>query len=354
MRDLKRGRITPGILTAVIVTILVGAAGTYFLARSNAQSLKPAVQAPAGLLHPVSLRIAPYQYVAYSGSLAQAQKDTGIKQFFAAFVISDGTCKPAWGGATTGGLGSPRALDIMNDITALRSQGGDVGISFGGANGTELATVCPTEPELTAAYQQVIDAYQLKRIDFDVEGATLRNQASNQRRAAAIANIQKSNPNIQVWLTLPVHVKGLTPDGQTVLQQLINHKVKLSGINIMAMNYNIGSKDMGAQAVDSTKKTVGQLSRLFPDDSAQAIWKALTITVMAGHNTTPGEVFTLHDAKVVHDFAEDNGVGTLSLWNLSRDVQCPDPNTPQPSVSCSGVQQKPYDFTKALTIQAKQ
>ena len=36
---------------------------------------------------------------------------------------------------------------------------------------------------LTAAYQSVINAYQLKTIDIDIEGAALDNFAAEQRRA---------------------------------------------------------------------------------------------------------------------------------------------------------------------------
>ncbi len=40
---------------------------------------------------------------------------------------------------------------------------------------------------------------------------------------------------------------------------------------------------------------------------------------MIGPNDTPGETFSLADAKTVVAFAKANGVGRLSFWSLNRD-----------------------------------
>lgn len=334
--------------TACIILVFAGI-GIYVLARLNAAPPSPPLP-PAGLLKPVSLGIAPYQYVAYSGSLEQSRQTVGVNNFIASFVIAGDGCVPTWGGTMTNGLASPRSAALQADFAALRAAGGDFTISFGGADGTELAVACPTAAALTAAYKQVIDTYGAKRVDFDIEGPALADAAAGVRRAEAIASLQRLYPDLQVWVTLPVHTKGLTADGRQTISRLIDKKVVLSGINIMAMNYNVNVKDMGKQAISSAQITASQLHGLYPNDPQATLWKSMMITVMVGHNNTPSEIFTLGDATELQKFARQKGVGTLSLWSVSRDMVCPDPSTPQPSISCSGVQQQPYDFTKTLTI----
>jgi hypothetical protein len=44
-----------------------------------------------------------------------------------------------------------------------------VRISFGGESGSELAVTCTSVSQLQAAYQQVISAYDVNKIDFDIE-----------------------------------------------------------------------------------------------------------------------------------------------------------------------------------------
>ena len=102
-------------------------------------------------------------------------------------------------------------------IGALRAKGGDVRVSFGGAAGSELGTMCSSADELAPAYGKVVDAYKLTKVDFDIEGGALPNTAANTRRAQAIAQLQKSHPDLDVSFTLPVMPEGLTQDGVDLL-----------------------------------------------------------------------------------------------------------------------------------------
>jgi hypothetical protein len=56
-------------------------------------------------------------------------------------------------------------------------------VSFGGANGQELAQAITNVPALATAYQAVIDAYNHSAIDFDIEGAAVSDHASIDRRS---------------------------------------------------------------------------------------------------------------------------------------------------------------------------
>jgi hypothetical protein len=60
----------------------------------------------------------------------------GVRSFTVAFVTAVG-CKAAWFNAF-----DPRSGAFKDQIDAIRKQGGDVKISFGGATGQELAQAC--------------------------------------------------------------------------------------------------------------------------------------------------------------------------------------------------------------------
>ena len=132
------------------------------------------------------------------------------------FVVADprNPCRPTWG--TYYDLdGAGRALDLDRRITRLRERGGDAIISFGGAANSELALSCMDQDALTAAYQEVIERYNARTVDFDIEGTALADTAANQRRALAIAQLARSSADaghpLRVWLTLPVSPFGLPP-----------------------------------------------------------------------------------------------------------------------------------------------
>ncbi len=358
------GIFRPPILAAVLTIAVIGGLGSYLVASSHAQTPTPKQSAAVSKsqsaaggqstgLKPYSLGFAPYQYVAYSGSLDTTRRDSGVKQHFAAFVISSNGCTPTWGGSDANGVTSLRSSQISSDINALREAGGDAAVSFGGSNGIELASACDSKDTLREAYQTVIRTYDLKRVDFDIEGPSLADTAAGNRRAQAIADLQRLKPELKVWVTLPVHTAGLPAPGVTVLNQMRDAGVVVSGVNIMAMNYNIGDIDMGQQAITAARASFTQMQSVYRDASAATIWKGMGITAMAGLNNTVPEKFTLADAAHLRQFAVQQGVGMLSLWNTGRDMSCPAGTpTDQASTSCSGVVQHPYDFAKALTIPA--
>jgi hypothetical protein len=352
MLDKLRHITRPRLLSAIVVVLIIGAVGSYVLVQSHA--LSPTSQGPsARLLQPDHIGTAPYQYIAYSGSLNDSRVASGVKQYIAAFIVSSSSCTPAWGGAASNGLVSQRSTDIATDITNLRAAGGDVTLSFGGAAGTDLATSCQTSSQLAAAYQSVIGRYGLQRVDFDIEGKTLADTAGNLRRAEALASLQKTNPNLKVWVTLPVQMNGLISADYTVLRQLQDQGVVLSGINIMTMNFGVPISDMASQAISTASAAFKQIQALYPNNSASQIWQTMGMTVMIGRNNTLSETFTLDNARTVEAFAASKGIGLLSMWNAGRDMSCADSATVQPSISCSGVVQQPYDFVHALTLPAQ-
>ncbi len=271
-----------------------------------------------------------------------------------AFIVAatDDPCTPTWGTYYTLETANSE-LNLDRRIAQLRDIGGTASVSFGGLLNSELAVSCTDPAALARAYQSVIERYSLNRIDLDIEGPALSDIPSQQRRAKAIAQVQKdSGGTLQVWVTLPIDTNGLTAEGVAAVRELIDGGVILTGVNGMAMNFG-GSKaasEAMSSAVDTGATALqGQVAAMLPESG----WQQVGVTVMIGQNDVPGEVFTMDDAQVVNEFAVSKGVGLLSTWSLNRDQTCQPPLPKTVDVvqtNCSGINQDGLSF--ALTLAA--
>ncbi|MEI4272991.1 chitinase [Klenkia sp. LSe6-5] len=279
-----------------------------------------------------------------------------------AFVVADPDedCAPSWGGYYSLDEAG-QDLDLDRRITQLRSAGGDVVVSFGGLTNDELAVACADEQDLTDAYRDVVERYDLSSVDLDVEGTAVADRAATERRARALATVQAErraeDRPLSVWLTLPVTPDGLTADAVDLVGATLDGGVELTGVNVMTMDYG-GSKPAGtgmlAAAEDALTATAGQLADLHerrgePLGDA-ALWAGLGATPMIGQNDVDGEVFTVEDAAGLTAFARDRGLGRLSMWSINRDQPCGASFTDVAvhSNTCSGVAQEPLAFTTAF------
>ncbi|MFJ8434574.1 cellulose binding domain-containing protein [Kitasatospora sp. NPDC094019] len=307
-----------------------------------------ATPAPAG-----GGRFAPYVdtslYPPYD--LVATARATGVKDFTLAFVVSGGGCTPKWGGVT----------DLADDavaarIGALRAIGGDVRVSFGGANGSELALACSSVADLTAVYQRTVDAFGLTRLDFDVEGGAIANAAANTRRAQAVAQLQKNaaakGRPLDVSFTLPALPSGLTQEGVDLVAGAKNNGVTIGAVNIMAMDYGDGVAPdpqgrMGTYAIAAATATQAQVKSVLGLDDASA-WRRVAVTPMIGVNDVATEVFTVADAKQLAEFARSKHLAWLAMWSGTRDKSCEGGAKAYADASCSSIVQQPLDFTRAL------
>ncbi|MFE6865385.1 cellulose binding domain-containing protein [Kitasatospora sp. NPDC057692] len=283
--------------------------------------------------------------------LVATAKATGVKDFTLAFVVSGGGCTPKWGGV------SDLAADaVAAQIGALRAIGGDVRVSFGGANGTELALACSSVADLTAVYQKTVDAYGLTKVDFDVEGGAIANAAANTRRAQAIVQLQKNaaakGKALDVSYTLPVLPSGLTQEGVNLVADAKNNGVAIGAVNIMAMDFGDGvapnpQGQMGKYAIAAATATQAQVKSVLGLDDAAA-WRKVAVTPMIGVNDVASEVFTVADAKQLADFAKSKHLAWLAMWSGTRDKACEGGAKAYADASCSSIVQQPLDFTRAL------
>jgi chitinase len=283
-----------------------------------------------------------------------------VSSVYLSFVVSDkeDACEPSWGTFYT--LDSAeQGLDLDARAAQLRSQGGSVMISYGGQANTELAVDCTDPAKLRQAYLEPIQRYHAKGIDLDIEGANLADATADARRATAIAAVQKQlakeKKPLTVWMTLPVASSGLTAEGIAAVQAMLEGGVKLSGVNAMTMDFGPGEgaeHDMIGTIEHSLVATQAQVQTLWRSaglaSSAGAAWGHIGATPMLGVNDVTSERFTIKDAHELATFVNKRGIARVSAWSLNRDQQCGGAfaKVGELSNTCSGVEQKPLEFTK--------
>ncbi|MEU6237803.1 cellulose binding domain-containing protein [Kitasatospora sp. NPDC047058] len=283
--------------------------------------------------------------------LVASAKATGVKNVNLAFVVSGGGCTPKWGGVS-----DLSADAVAAQIGALRAIGGDVRVSFGGANGSELALACSSAADLTAVYQKTVDTFGLTKVDFDVEGGAISNTAANTRRAQAIAQLQKNaaakGKALDVSFTLPALPSGLTQEGVDLVADAKKNGVAIGAVNIMAMDFGDGvapnpQGQMGKYAIAAATATQAQVKSVLGVDDAAA-WRKVAVTPMIGVNDVASEIFTVADAKQLADFAKSKHLAWLSMWSGTRDKACEGGAKAFADATCSSIVQQPQDFTRAL------
>ena len=281
---------------------------------------------------------APYMYIGAGDhfQITQCDDACGQKFFTLAFILADKQNQPAWDGRF------PLEKNLYADqINAIRHRGGDVIVSFGGADGKEIALVETNLALLEAKYQAVIDRYQFTWLDFDIEGGTVRKMPVNIRRNTVLARLQAKNPGLIISFTVAVDPDGVPDSALKMIADAKAQGVNIYSANIMTMdyghNFSAGHK-MSEISIASALKARAQCLAIDP-----AI--RIGLTPMIGVNDQPGETFTLEDARAFKAWADQQPwVCSLSFWASNRD-------TFQPGEKgnyniTSGIPQPPWAYTR--------
>ena len=289
---------------------------------------------------------APYQDISIGPSLQSVMQSSGQKYYTLAFITGS-NCTAAWAGTIPLNQTGTYLPHLDSDIQSIRSQGGDVIISFGGQAGQELAQTCGSASSLQAQYQAVINQYSATHLDFDIEGGAQGDATSYDRRNTALAALQAANPGLTISFTLPSATTGLLSDSLGLLNNAVSHGVTISVVNLMTMDYGSPDSNMGQESINAANGLHSELQNLYPSKSSSQLWSMVGITPMIGQNDSGGEVFSLSDAQQVLSFAQQNQIGELAFWEISRDNgSCAGSTTASPN--CSGVSQSDYAFTSAF------
>src|SRR5215471_17280212 len=256
-------------------------------------------------------------------SLVADFQNGGIKFYSLAFITADEStpCEAAWGSVVPLSQLSTFLPNLDSDIQSLRSQGGDVIVSFGGEAGTELAQSCTSESALQAQYQSIIDHYQVSHLDFDIEGIAVTDSASIDLRNRTLAALEAANPGLVLSYTLPVLPTGLVTSGIDLLRNAIADGVRVDVVDIMAMDYgsSFPPNQMGQNAIDASNSLISQLKSLYPSKSDAQIRAMVGVTPMSGANDVAPENFTLSDAQQLLSYAGPAGITELAMWSVNRD-----------------------------------
>lgn len=336
-----------------VIVLIAAAVGGVMAFRSVDRSASSATVSTAWAAPYVDVTIPPL----YSFESPGEHVDDVVLSFIVAHT--DDPCRPAWGSVFSLDEAASE-LDLDRRLVRLRQTGKDAVISFGGAINDELSVSCTDTDDLVDAYAEVVERYEVTTIDLDVEGLALGDDDANSRRGEALARVQSdrraAGSELAIWVTLPVSPAGLTADGRSVLDALLDHDVDVAGVNGMVMNFG-GSREGRSMsesvedAVDSMATQIVDAWRLqgmnITDDEAYA---RVGATAMIGRNDVVDDVFTLDDARSLRDLALDRNLGRLGYWSLNRDRPCGTNEAPIASASnfCTHLEQEEFSFAEIL------
>jgi Glycosyl hydrolases family 18 len=361
-----RGILAAGLSAAVISVPLIGtaaAAGSATSATSASQAVSDRAAAghatdTAGSRPLPQQLFAPYFETWTKNSIPAVATKSGARYFTLAFLQTPrkGSCTVAWNGdrkqvVRPGGR-------YVHGIARLRAMGGNVIPSFGGfsadQDGTEIADSCTSVRKIAKAYENVVTAYGVTRLDMDVEARSLNRPAAITRRSEAIRLLQewaaRTHRTVQVIFTLGVEPSGLPGNCLAVLKNAVAHAVAVTAVNLMAFDYynSKTDSDMGTEALEALHAAHRQLARLYPGASSQQLWGMEGVTLLPGIDDFPKktEVTYLSEVQDIQYFARAHRLPMISIWAIQRDNgRCPGTID---SNSCSGITQPKWAFSHLL------
>jgi hypothetical protein len=282
--------------------------------------------------------------------------ESGARYLNIAFLETD---KPGSCDAYVNGV--PGNTQYLDSVAKIKAMGGAVIPAFGGAyageTGTEIADSCTDVNAVAAAYEKAVTTYDATRLDMDVEGDSLTNEAAIDRRNKALHLAQqwaaeRGRP-LQVVYTIGAGPTGPIDDGIKLVRNAIANGVTVDIVNIMTFDYYDDKQhNMAADTRTAAAGLVRTLHDLYPTKTPRQLWAMVGITEMIGLDdygsngeTGPVEVFTPQQALDVTVWAWVNGIGELSFWGLARDRgTCPG----QHKEDCSGVEQLPWQYSRTM------
>jgi len=261
---------------------------------------------------------------------------TGVKWFTKAFVLSGGGCTPSWDGN--------RPINNSSDaaqIAAIRAAGGDIIPSVGGWSGNKLGPNCSSASALAGALQQVINAYNLKAIDMDVENSDeFESEVVQDRILGALKILKQNNPNLKTIITIPTGTSGPTWWGTRLINQGAALQANVDVWTIMPFNFG-GGADMYAATVSASEGLKNALKTAFGWSDAVA-YSHMGISGMNGRSDQ-NEITTPAQWTSIRDWAEARGLARLAFWSVNRDRPCPGGPL---SSDCSSIAQSDWEFTR--------
>jgi chitinase len=274
--------------------------------------------------------------------LGPVMSATGQKSFQLAFILAPngGGCQPTWDGLHA----VSSDTQAKSVIDGIRAAGGDVTVSAGGFGGTKLGQTCGDPTATAGAYQQVIDKYSLKAIDFDLEEPEYENSAAIHNEIGAAKLLQQRNPGLYVSITTAGTTGG---EGTGFFGKQLLNEAKGQGFTprnyaIMPFDGGFGGSSAQIAALEAFHTT---LMSTFGWSSATAYARE-GVSLMNGRSDA-GEMFPQSAFQDVLNYVTSHGLSRFTFWSVNRDRQCAPPdNNGKTSGTCSSVPQGDWDFTR--------
>jgi len=270
-------------------------------------------------------------------NIAKIAEETNLRYFNIGFinpsssdaVADNGTINWCWGGYDAISKNEPQngqyqgILKAMNDIKKL---GGDVTISIGGQLGKAPWVVSNSETKLYEMYKDIVDTYQIKRLDLDIEESN-QGEYENQINAKAIKKLQDET-QIEIILTIPIMPDGWKEKQLKVINAYLDAGVDITLINSMTMCYGYGvydNEDYGDASIRAMENANKQMIELYEKRgitlSESEAYAKMGATVAIGYESDLYPTFTPQMAAKVAEHAKNKAYGMLSYWSVGRDAQ---------------------------------
>ncbi len=270
-------------------------------------------------------------------NLALVEEQTGISYYNLGFIQPDmttpldssGNIRWGWGGLyelSENGNDGYQYPKIKQTITTLQEMGALYTISIGGQLGDAPWIVTTDVDKLEAFYLDVIETYNVKRLDLDIEESN-QTQSNNVANAKAIKRVQDKT-GVEIVLTIPIMPSGWQDKQIQIIKAYLDQGVNVSLINSMTMCYGTGVysyEDYGDASVRAIENSIKQMQEIWASygnnlTEAQAYLKT-GATVDIGYESDLYPTFTTEMTKKVVDHAREHKYGMLSYWSINRDAK---------------------------------
>ncbi|WP_143020294.1 hypothetical protein [Sinosporangium album] len=237
-----------------------------------------------------------------------AMRRTGADWFLLGHLTSgpDG-CAALWSGK----MGHSGDL-VIGRLGGLRTAGGDAGVSFGGASGTDPAVTCKAKSRVASAYRSVLGAFDLTHLDFEPREKPSLPVAK--RRAGAVAALQKeataAHRPLWVSFSLPATRHGLSREHRALLRATRQAGARIDTVNLITPLKPGGLRGVAA-AVRAAAPQIGAALAL--DHST--VWRHLGVTPVLSHP----DALTPAGARTLAAYAERHHLTWLSLRGATPD-----------------------------------
>lgn len=268
--------------------------------------------------------------------LGKLSDESGFKYFNLGFIQpdqsqpleTDGTIRWGWGGyylLSEANSTNTQYQGIKKSLSNLRQRGGDFTISIGGQAGDAPWVVSQNVDNLAKFYNEVIETYNIKRLDLDIEESN-QDQDQNITNAKAIKKVQDKT-DIEITLTIPIMPTGWEQKQIRLINAYLDAGVDIAIINSMTMCYGDGvysNEDYGTASVRAITNSISQLKEIYSNHGTELTTDQAYLktgaTFSIGYESSLYPIFTLDMAKTVVNDAIKNNYGLISMWSMGRDA----------------------------------